>query len=989
MKKTFFIFLLLICCSLTAITQRQPDLYKKAARDPRMEQWVDSVFKTLSLGERIGQLFVLGVETRNTDANRSLLKKYVDEYKIGGILFTSGDALTQAELTNYAQSLAKTPLMITLDGEWGLSMRLKDTPRFPKNMTLGALDNDSLIFEYGKEVGRQCRRMGIHVNFAPVLDVNSNPENPVIGNRSFGENPQVVARKAISYARGIESEGILTTAKHFPGHGDTSDDSHYTLPVISRNRNQLEEIELLPFKRYIEAGLSGIMVGHLSVPALDPATKLPSSLSPLIVDSLLHREMGFNGLIFTDALEMKGVTEQKSNALLVLKAGNDILLKPAVPAAQIEQIISAIENGTLSQQLIDEKCRKVLRYKYLCGLNRYKPIEKRDLITDLNNSNSAYLIGQLNERAITLLGNDSASIPFQNLNKRRIAAISIGENDLTPFQEQIGLYAPVRYFNVTLKTSISERNKILSELEYYNTVIISIHTKNKNYLPILNEICRKQGAFLVFFTDPYLLLDIRKWVKQAKGVVMAYENTPSAQESAAQLLFGGIPAQGKLPVSLKGLYAAGHGLPTTSCRLGYTTPEAVGMKGSILSEIEQIVNEGISKKAYPGCQVLIAHKGKIVYNRAFGYFDYANTKRVLINDVYDLASVTKTTATLPSIMKLASDGKIKLTEKLSQYVPELKGTDKADITFYDALFHESGMPPSLPMYELLVDPDSYSGSLYKSRRDATYRLQIGDKCYVNNNIKLRRDLVSTVKSPEYPIPVGENLFGQKGIRDTIFNRIVAIKRLAPKYRYSCLNFILLRKVVENIAHQSIDRYTALEFYRSLGAPHTTYTPLERGIARSAIAPTENDLALRRQILIGYAHDETAGFGGGIEGNAGLFSNANDLAKLLQLYLNDGSYGGRQYVRTDVMRQFTTQSSKISRRGLGFDKPDGEGYPCPEAPASVYGHTGYTGTCFWIDPDNDLIYIFLSNRVYPHRWYTNLFNLNIRTRIMSAIYKSMK
>lgn len=989
MKRIFLIPILFICYFLVGNAQRQPDLYKKIANLPQMEYWVDSVFNSLSLEEKIGQLFFLGVETRNTETNRTIIRKYVSDYKIGGLLFTSGDVSTQADLTNYAQSLAQTPLMIALDGEWGLSMRLKDAPRFPKNMMLGALSDDSLIYEYGKEVGRQCRRMGIHINFAPVLDVNSNPSNPVIGIRSFGADPEAVARKAIAYSKGIESEGILTTGKHFPGHGDTSDDSHYTLPVVKHNKTRLEAFELLPFKRFIEAGLSGIMVGHLSVPTLDSVTGLPASLSPVIVDSLLRNKMDFSGLIFTDALEMKGVANQNDNALLVLQAGNDILLKPALPSAQIKRIAEAIENGKISRRLVEEKCLKILRYKYLCGLNHYRPINKKNLVNDLNSSHSTFLIDQMNKQAITLLSNDSNKIPLQHLEDRRIAVISIGESETTAFQKQVGLYAPAHYFNVTSKTPVTQRNKIRTDLEHYNTIIIGIHSKNDSHIPIINEFCRKQGAFLVFFTDPYLMLKIPQWVKRAAGVIAAYENTPAAQENAAQLLFGGINAQGKLPVGLDGLFAIGSGLQTSASRLGYSTPESVGMNSITLNDIEKIVNEGISKKAFPGCQVLVAHKGKIVYNKGFGYFDYANTKRVTPNDVYDLASVTKTTATLPAIMKLTSDGHIQLNQPLSQYIPELKKTDKEDITFYDALFHESGMMPSLPVYELLVDPDSYSGPLYRSKRDAVYRLQIANTTFVNKNIYLRKDLVSTVKSADYPVLIGENLYGYKTIRDTIFNRIIATKRLSKKYRYSCLNFILLRRVVENQTHQTIDKYLSTEFFKPLGASRLTYQPLEHGITKNAIAPTENDMALRRQILIGYTHDETAGFGGGIEGNAGLFSNANDLAKLLQLYLNGGRYGERQYIQPDIMHQFTTQTSKISRRGLGFDKPDGDGYPCDEAPTSVYGHTGYTGTCFWIDPENDLIFIFLSNRVYPHRWYNNLFNLNIRTRIMSTIYQSMK
>ena len=985
--------MLLFCWPVLLLAElRQPALYRNADTE-KMMHWADSVFNTLSLEEKVGQLFVLGVDVSLSARNKELVKKYIQELHIGGVLFSKGTAKEQAELTNYCQSLSKVPLMVTLDGEWGLSMRLTDTPKFPRNMVLGAIGNDALIYAYGKEVGRQCRRMGIHVNFAPVLDVNTNEKNPVIGTRSFGDDPETVARKAIAYARGLESEGVLSVGKHFPGHGDTSEDSHKTLPAVSHTREHLEQFELPPFQHYIDSGLGGIMVAHLNVPSLDNRSGYPASLSPAIARQLLQEELGFSGLVFSDALEMKGASGFPDLSARALLAGNDILLKPLAPVTRVEELLKAVKKGTVPYSLIEEKCLKILRYKYILGLNHCDPIPLENLEKELNSAKSQQLVRELYASALTVLKNEKEILPFKKLDSRTIALVSADPKQDAGFLKMLNNYAPVESVVINAQLTEAEWSKKLSRLDRCNTVIVAVHSGKSADVARIQRICKNRNVILAFFTSPYVLKSYAAVIRPAEAVILAYEDNAVTQEYAAQTLFGGSRANGRLPVNIQNLFPRGTGIRIEPTRLGYARPEETGMDASVLDKIDAIVQEGMEEHAFPGCQILIAHRGKIVYAKTFGNFDYAGTHPVQDNDVYDLASVTKTTATLPAVMKLNDSRELLLNQRMSTYVPELqKDAQKRQFTVQDALFHETGMPATLSVFSLFLDKASYGDHLYQQKRDETYRIQIDEQLYAHKDARLTNDLFSTTGSGAFPVTIAENLYASDRVPDSLFASIVNIgMRKNKRYLYSDLNFILLQKAVEKISGQPLDQYLYKNFYAPLGASTTTYRPIGH-IDRSRIAPTENDALLRKQTVTGYPHDELAAFSGGVSGNAGLFSSANDLAKLLQLYLNEGEYGGERYISAATVRHFTRTKSPNSRRGLGFDKPDTNNPAaspvCPEAPASVYGHTGFTGTCFWVDPDNELIFIFLCNRIYAHRWNKNLTKLNIRPRIQSVIYEAL-
>ncbi|MDR2385127.1 MAG: serine hydrolase [Tannerella sp.] len=988
--------LLAVFVSVFSITEAQTaSKLLFSADEQKMNFWVDSVFETMSVDERIGQLFMILAPPENNAKNINEIIHLVSKQKIGGILFQKGNPESQLAVTRKVQREADIPLLIALDGEWGLSMRLKNTTQFPRNMMLGAVSDLKLIEEYGAEVGRQCREMGINVNFAPDIDVNNNPANPVIGTRSFGENPENVARRAIAYSRGLEKEGIISVAKHFPGHGDTDVDSHKALPTINHSRQELEKVELYPFRQYIKSGLSGIMVGHLNIPAL--GTKgLPGSLSKEVVTRLLRDDMGFEGLCFTDGLQMKGVlgSNTKNIAVEALKAGNDILVGPVNPAIDIESVKKAVKNKELKMADLDERVRRILHYKYIVCIAKAQPLSSENLLGKLNSSHADALNARLNAAAVTLVKNNNNLLPVKYLSKTKIAALSFRTTSGNKFQSVLRKYNKVDCFNLSGKTESGDKRNVFNQLAAYDLVIVDIHSGNIIDSKDLQELSRNTNTVFVFFTSPYKCSAFKQSIENAQSVIIGYEPTFYAQSYAAQMIFGGISAKGALPVSIPGLFNYGTGIQTEKTRLGYGNPETAGLNGDKLKEIDKIALEGIDKKAYPGCQIIIAKNGMIAYEKSFGYLDYTKKNEVTDNTVYDLASVSKATGTLLAIMKSYDEGNFTLKDRISDYVKELKTTDKSDITIRELLYHESGLPPTIPFFDMAINPNSYTGSLYSRKKDAKHPVRFDSRNYINPNFTYNPKDVSKSSKNGFTAKVARNFYvSDDFVNDSI---ITGIKRAklgkAEKYVYSCINFILLKMMIEQQAGEPMDKFLDRYFFNRLGANSTTYNPLNK-MDSTIIAPSEIDKFVRKQTIRGYVHDEAAAFQGGVSGNAGLFSNANDLAKIMQLYLNNGVYGGERYLSTKTCRLFTGSKSPNSRRGLGFDKPDAKNptlSPCGLlTPETVYGHTGFTGTCFWIDPENNLFFIFLSNRTFPSRINSALFSLDIRTQIQDIIYKSIR
>lgn len=938
-----------------------------AARD----RWVDSVMNTLDTVERIAQMYMIDIRPGDGWKHLAEAEQLVKDNKVGGLILFKGEAKELTRLTNRYQELADIPLMVSIDGEWGLAMRVTDVIPYPYQISLGAVNNDSLIYEMGKLIGKQCRRMGIHVNFGPVVDINSNPDNPIIGYRSFGEDRDNVSRKGIMYAMGMQAANVIACAKHFPGHGDTEVDSHLDLPVIKSDRHRLDEVELYPFKQIFNAGVMSTMVAHISIPALDNRKNMPTSLSEKVINGLLKTDMHFEGLVFTDALNMKGVAKYYQPGEVDLKAflaGNDILLHSENAPKGIMLIKQAIDSGEVSYDYLNQKVRKILSYKYWLGLNQYKPADLNNLDTDLNSQEVKLLIEQIFEDQITVLNNDRAVLPIAFNKTRKIAAVAVGESEMNAFQQMMANYTTADYYQISKNAARSQFDALYAKLKKYDLVVVSLHgtsryyTRNYGVTPnskvFINQVNSKLNTVFVNFGNPYSM----EYFPKFKTVVMAYEDREEAQKVAAQTLFGAISPHGCVPVTASKFYHAQCGSRFyNSGILSFMMPEELGISTEKLSKIDAVAEKAISSQATPGCQVLVAKEGKVIYQKSYGYHTYDKKIAVQNNDVYDLASLTKILSTTLAVMKLKDEGKINLDAKLVTYIPELANTNKKNITVRQCLLHEAGFTAWIPFYTKTI------GANFN-----TY--------------------YATTKSDEYPTQVAEGMYLKKGYEDVIYQEIYdSPLPNKGKYVYSDLSFFMLKKVVENITQMPLDEYMETHFYQPLRLAYLGYHPLQR-FNKNQIPPTENDGVFRKQLVHGYVHDQGTAMLGGMAGHAGLFSNANDVAIIMQMLLNGGEYGGVSFLKKETVEEFTSRQSKISRRGFGFDKP--EVRPGKASPASKYmsgkgfGHQGFTGTVVWADPEYNLVYVFLSNRVYPNASVNKLASMGTRTDIQDLIYQAI-
>ena len=981
-----YVLLCFLAVVVGSVAQTPMILNRGKADSQECKDWVESRLAKMTLKEKIGQLFIHTVPLHDTEANRKNIRNAIKEYKIGGILFSDGQVANQMKLTNYAQELADIPLMITFDGEWGLNMRLKEIPAFPRNRVMGCIQDNELLYEYGKEVARQFREIGVHVNFAPVADVDNNPLNPVINTRSFGGDVRNVAEKVLAYSRGLEDGGVLSVSKHFPGHGDTNVDSHKALPILKFTRERLDSIEMYPFRKAIEAGLGGVMVGHLEIPAL---SKKPASLSPEILD-ILQEEFEFKGLAFTDALEMKGVSNNLNVCAQALMAGNDMLLPPRNLKREMDGVLLAVKEGKLTEEYLTEKCRKVLTFKYALGLHETQFFQLSGIEKRLMRPATMDLLNRIERAAVTVVGNEGGILPM-DVDLKNTAVLNIGKStEGKVFHQQLSKYMKVDRIQAH-PDSIATLGKRLAK---YDRVIVAIHTeKYAAYQAMLATLSSKLPLAYVYFTPLKQLYKKGNAWKKAASVILGHSGSKNVQQFVAEVMMGREKATGRISVEVKDYRMPGEGVDLEVTKV--YRPEDYGMDPSVLSKIDQIAMEGITKKAYPGCQVLILKDGIPVYDKCFGTFTYGDSKKVEPDDLYDIASLTKTTATLLAIMKLYDEGRFGLTDPISNYVPALKGSKKGRITIEDLLMHQSGLPGSWPFYREAIDDSSYVGSFFKARIDGTHHLRVDNRLYVTDAFNYKKEYLSSSRSEEYPLQLAENMYLSPAFPDRMLEMIASddVPLRDRRYRYSCLNFMLLKEMVEYISGMPMDEYLEKVFYAPMGMKHTLYHPLRR-YEESQIVPTiQKDYLRNRKELRGYVHDEIAAFMGGVSGNAGLFSNARDVAKVYQMLVDGGQYGGKRYLSLETCQLFMNKKSRISRRTLGFDKPDpapGKGPCADETPKEVVGHTGFTGTCAWADPKNGLVFVFISNRVYPRPFdHKALMTLKIRPRIQQLMYQALK
>ncbi|MDG3581631.1 glycoside hydrolase family 3 N-terminal domain-containing protein [Galbibacter pacificus] len=940
----------------------------------QQKAWVDSVYNALTLQEKIGQLFMIRAFTDKGQEHIQKVKNLVSNYQVGGVIFSTGGPYRQAKINNELQDLSKVKMMMAMDAEWGLSMRLDSTFAFPYNMALGAVKDTDLIRRVGKHIGEHCKRLGMQINFAPDVDINTNPKNPIIGNRSFGENRDKVAQKTLAFMQGMQSAGVLANAKHFPGHGDTEQDSHKTLPTINFSEERIDSVELYPYKQLIPQGLASIMVAHLNVPSLESRDGFPSSLSEGIVTGLLKEKLHFNGLIFTDALEMKGVANYADSDnvdLSAFLAGNDMLLISGDTPEGIKKLKEAYDEGVITEERLAYSVKKVLKAKYKVGLNDYHPVKMENLYEDLNRVEDTILYEEVMENAITVAKNDEQQIPVRDLDKKKIAYVGFGDGEHQSFLTTLQKYAEVDYIQASTLSDMVER------LQPYNLVIIGHHRSTETPWKAADftneekvwiyEIARLKKVILDAFVKPYALLDLQS-IDNIESIVISFQNDAIAQEKSAEILFGALSSKGSLPVMAHQKLPENRGFLTNSLsRLGYSVPERVGMNSKVLKKVDSVMNTAISSGVTPGGQILIARNGKVVYSKNFGRFDYGrDAEKVQSNSIYDLASLTKITATLPNIMQLVENGELTFNTTLGEMIPELRGSNKSDLKLLAVLSHYARLTPWIPFYLQTLDEGTKKPleKYYHEEPNKKFSTQVADHMYIRNDYK-----------------------------DTIFERIKE-SELLPKleYKYSDLPFLLLQKYLEDYYKESLDAITQERFYKSLGMNYTTFKPLDK-FKKGEIVPTEVDDYFRYQTIQGYVHDMGAAMLGGVGGHAGLFSTSNDLAKMMQMYLQKGYYGGRRYFSAATLDKFNTcyYCEEDNRRGVGFDKPQlgTVGPTCGCVSMTSFGHSGFTGTYAWVDPVDNLVYIFLSNRTYPTMMNRKLITEGTRTVIQEIIYESIE
>ncbi|MFD1255987.1 glycoside hydrolase family 3 N-terminal domain-containing protein [Mucilaginibacter terrae] len=972
MKRVLYAALLpLLFCSLVVKAQ-QPRPDTVAA-----QKWVSQAFKKLSRRQKIAQLMVMRLsEKRGNNAVffTDDVEQLINKYKVGSVCLFQGNAVQQAMVLNQLQQKSKIPLLVCIDGETGVGMRFGDVKPFPDQLTIGATGDAAIAYHTGNAIAQQCKRVGIQVNYAPVVDINNNPDNPVINFRSFGEDKYKVALYGSRIMQGMQDEGIMACAKHFPGHGDVSVDSHLDLPVIQKSIQQLDSLELYPFKTLIKQGVGSMMVAHLYIPAIDTTRNQAASLSKKNVTGLLRNELKFNGITFTDALEMKGVAKfypAGEAAVQSLIAGNDMLCLPADVKGSIKKVRKAIRHNKLSWDDINQKVKKVLLAKYNLGLDTLKAIDTLNIAADLNKDIEP-IKKEVYSNAITLVTQaDSALMPLKTSGK--IAYVGLGLERANHFADRLQQAYNADCYYLSYKDSNEKAETLLKQIgDHYQTIIIGLHKYTKypakNFgisnaaVNVLHQLQTKPNALGIVFGNPYAI----KNMVDARNLVAAYEDDSLMHDVAADLLAGRISARGMMPVTVE-KFNYGTGI-TTSIYVPLVQSQMIGLDSIALNKIDSVAGNAIAKGATPGCVVLIARNGKVGLYKAYGSLSYDVKEKVTRQTVYDLASVTKISATNVSVMKLYEEGKLNLNKTLGDYLPWVRGTDKAGLKLTDVLLHQAGLVSFIPFYRETIDlkTGTPKPGFYRAQPSATFGIRVADNMYMRN------DWVDTIKK-----------------------RILTSKLGAPgKYVYSDNDFIFLGKVVEQITGLTLDEYVRQTFYLPLGMTSTTFKPLEHE-PLNLIAPTEKEKLFRLQQLRGDVHDPGAAMFGGVAGHAGLYSNAYDLAKLYIMLLNGGELNGVRLFKKETIDFFTAYHSDISRRGMGYDKPEKDNatskapYPTLSASPLTFGHIGFTGIGVWADPKYDLLYIFMSNRVNPDGGDNNkLSSLNVRSDIQEAIYQSI-
>ncbi len=980
--KLFFLGLLLSVCAVLPARDLTSPLFFHRPVPESFSPWVEDQIRKMSLEEKIAQLLMIQVYSDASTKELKSVYETVRKYHPGGVCFFSGGPSRQIGIANRLQKLSEVPMLMAIDGEWGPSMRLDSCLYFPRQMTLGALpvSDYGLIERMGIAIGRQCHALGLHINFAPCVDVNCNPLNPVINSRSFGEDPEKVAAMSVALMRGMQSQGVGACAKHFPGHGDTYVDSHLELPVINKSREQLERMELYPFRKITAEGVDFVMAGHLRVPCLDSSANSISSLSSAIVTELLRNDLRYDGLVITDALGMKGVRNSYSHngeaEVQALLAGVDILLMPSSLNIVISEIKNAVKKGILSEDLINERCRRVLQYKQKMGLDHFEPISADGIYRAMNLEEDEALIDSIEAESHTMICNNDNVVPLMESELSSTLLLCLGGQSDTGYYHQLALAHGMGFLQVSRTVKPKQFDDLAEKMAPYSTVVVvTLNTSQvvkSHYgitdesLEFLHRVLPGKRSVLALMANPYALSYVEH-LEDFSSIIVGYTATKSAVASLLRCVCGERNFTGSLPVTVGG-FAAGTSLQHPTAQIVEIETHPLFTNFSVLSDrtncrIDSMVTRCINDRILPGCQILAMRNDELLFYRNYGKLTYEGTDSVNTETMYDVASMTKALSTTLAVMKLYDEGKIKITDKVLKHLDYMKGTKVGNVSVAELMTHTTGLPPGILFYKRVMKGKQFDPNWVSSVKDSLFSVEAAAGVY------LRKDFVDTAMQMVSHCRVGEK-----------------------KYVYSDLNFIILKEIVEHITGQSLDEYVMENVYRPLGLVRTGYHPLEF-VNDGNIAPTEYDTYFRMQQLQGYVHDPSAAVFGGVSGNAGLFSTAQEVSTILTMLMHGGEWNGHRCFTEETVAKFTQVWTLhgCERRSLGFDMPSG-GKPSTIIPSMAskrtYGHQGFTGTVFWCDPDSGLIYVFLSNRVCPNAEPNNLSKSRLRLLVHEEIYKGM-
>ncbi len=908
---------------------------------------VDSLLQQMTLKEKIGQLFFTSAngyfKSENDESYRQLVSK-IKGFNIGGIIYFGGDVYGQAVLNNKLQLISKIPLWITQDMEYGAAMRVRGTTRFTPAMGVAATRNPEYAYWMGKITAKEARALGVNQIYAPVLDVNNNPENPVINVRSFSGDPYMVALYGQRFIEGAQSEGILSTAKHFPGHGDTNVDSHLSLPVINYNFSRIDSVELVPFRHAINSGVKSIMTAHIAFPEIGNTPDLPATMNQYILNSILVDSLNFDGLIVTDGLEMHGISANYSPGEAVIKslmAGSDMMLLSPDELTAINEIVRAVERGRITESRIDYSVRKLLNWKKEHGLFDDNQVDISQLSSQISTKEHELIADEISRKSLTLVKNEDNILPIRASKFPNILVLSVADNETGETGSYLNSlirdhHPSVMSHVLDNRSSSEEKEEILRDARKADLIIIGsfIYVRSgqpvqlkEEHLEFLNDLPDKP-SLLVAFGNPYIVQDLQETDAQ----LMAWAANSRQVKNTVPALFGGSEISGKLPIQIPGIYEMGHGIELPQTTLRRDNPEVAGMSAEALRKIDSIMEEAVFDSTFPGGVVSVVKDGIIAYQKGFGYHTYDKVKKVNSTDIYDLASITKIVATISAVMKLIDEEKLTLDNNVGDYIPEFREGDKKSITIRQLLLHESG----LPAFRVYID-----------------------------KLQKESEIIDAIKN--------EPLIAKPG----------------AQYVYSDLGLILLGKIVEQITETSLDKYVRKEFYYPMGMHSTYFNPLKIGRWISGrIPPTERDTVYRMKTMQAEVHDERAYYLNGVAGHAGLFSNVRDMSAFTQMLLSKGRYGGKRYFKEETVDLFTARHSEFTNRGYGFNrKSENRSTAGSLTGENTFGHTGFTGTSFWIDPERSLSVIILTNRTYPQRSYGKQINL-VRAAVADAAVLSI-